>query len=109
MSVFRVSKWLRGSLDQMHTTMVKPYFEYFHVSLFDNTDPFCWCLQLHSVLLICAYFVLKLYAGPISYLDEVPFKINDKFHCPAKVGLPVGFCLPDCNSLLLDSQVRQTN
>ncbi|KAL6111803.1 ubap1 [Pungitius sinensis] len=42
--------------------------------------------------------------GPISYLDEVPFKINDKFHCPAKVGLPVGFCLPDCNSLLLDSQ-----
>ncbi len=26
MSVFRVSKWLRGSLDQMHTTMVRAYF-----------------------------------------------------------------------------------
>uniref|UniRef100_A0A3P8RU07 Ubiquitin-associated protein 1 n=1 Tax=Amphiprion percula TaxID=161767 RepID=A0A3P8RU07_AMPPE len=42
--------------------------------------------------------------GPISYLDDVPFKINDKFRCPAKVGLPVGFCLPDCGSLLLDTQ-----
>ncbi|KAM7422132.1 hypothetical protein PAMA_010279 [Pampus argenteus] len=42
--------------------------------------------------------------GPISYLDEVPFKINEKFRCPAKVGLPVGFCLPDCGSLLLDTQ-----
>ncbi|XP_059185421.1 ubiquitin-associated protein 1 isoform X2 [Centropristis striata] len=42
--------------------------------------------------------------GPISYLDDVPFKINDKFRCPAKVGLPVGFCLPDCRSLLVDSQ-----
>lgn len=42
--------------------------------------------------------------GPISYLDDVPFKINDKFRCPAKVGLPVGFCLPDCGSLLVDSQ-----
>ncbi|XP_053724439.1 ubiquitin-associated protein 1 [Synchiropus splendidus] len=42
--------------------------------------------------------------GPISYLEDVPFKINDKFRCPAKVGLPVGFCLPDCGSLLLDTQ-----
>ncbi|XP_031133310.1 ubiquitin-associated protein 1 [Sander lucioperca] len=42
--------------------------------------------------------------GPISYLDEVPFKVNDKFRCPAKVGLPVGFCLPDCGSLLMVSQ-----
>lgn len=42
--------------------------------------------------------------GPISYLDDVPFKINDKFRCPAKVGLPVGFCLPDCSSLLVDTQ-----
>ncbi|XP_029286816.1 ubiquitin-associated protein 1 [Cottoperca gobio] len=42
--------------------------------------------------------------GPISYLDEVPFKINDKFRCPAKVGLPVGFCLPDCGALLEDSE-----
>ena len=47
------------------------------------------------------------YTGPISYLDEVPFKINDKFRCPAKVGLPVGFCLPDCNSMLADLQVSQ--
>ncbi|XP_034389309.1 ubiquitin-associated protein 1 [Cyclopterus lumpus] len=42
--------------------------------------------------------------GPSSYLDDVPFKINDKFRCPAKVGFPVGFCLPDCGSLLVDSQ-----
>ncbi|CAK6958275.1 ubiquitin-associated protein 1 [Scomber scombrus] len=42
--------------------------------------------------------------GPISYLDDVPFKINEKFRCPAKVGLPVGFCLPDCGSLLLDTE-----
>ncbi|XP_070815349.1 ubiquitin-associated protein 1 [Chaetodon trifascialis] len=42
--------------------------------------------------------------GPISYLDDVPFKINDKFRCPAKVGLPVGFCPPDCSSLLVDTQ-----
>ncbi|CAG01406.1 unnamed protein product, partial [Tetraodon nigroviridis] len=42
--------------------------------------------------------------GPISYLDDVPFKINDKFRCPAKVGLPVGFCPPDCVSLLMDTQ-----
>ncbi|XP_036386022.1 ubiquitin-associated protein 1 [Megalops cyprinoides] len=37
--------------------------------------------------------------GPISYLDDVPFKLNDKFRCPAKVGLPIGFCLPDCGTL----------
>lgn len=42
--------------------------------------------------------------GPISYLDDVPFKINDKFCCPAKVGLPVGFCPPDCSALLADTQ-----
>ncbi|TKS70916.1 Ubiquitin-associated protein 1 [Collichthys lucidus] len=42
--------------------------------------------------------------GPISYLDEVPFRINNKFLCPAKVGLPVGFCPPDCGSLLFDTQ-----
>uniref|UniRef100_A0A3Q3X2I0 Ubiquitin-associated protein 1 n=1 Tax=Mola mola TaxID=94237 RepID=A0A3Q3X2I0_MOLML len=41
--------------------------------------------------------------GPISYLDDVPFKINEKFRCPAKVGLPVGFCPPDCISLLEDT------
>ncbi|XP_034022996.1 ubiquitin-associated protein 1 isoform X2 [Thalassophryne amazonica] len=42
--------------------------------------------------------------GPISYLDDVPFKINERFRCPAKVGLPVGFCLPHCDSLLADTQ-----
>lgn len=46
-------------------------------------------------------------AGSISYFDDVPFKINDKFRCPAKVGLPVGFCPPDCVSLLMDTQVGQ--
>ncbi|CAL1608587.1 unnamed protein product [Knipowitschia caucasica] len=33
--------------------------------------------------------------GPVSYLEDVPFKLSEKFRCPAKVGLPVGFCLPD--------------
>ncbi|XP_066502372.1 ubiquitin-associated protein 1 [Hoplias malabaricus] len=42
--------------------------------------------------------------GPISYLDDVPFKINERFRCPAKVGLPIGFCLPDCHSLLSHMQ-----
>lgn len=42
--------------------------------------------------------------GPISYLDDVPFRVNEKFRCPAKVGLPVGFCLPDCGSILVDTQ-----
>ncbi|XP_061544480.1 ubiquitin-associated protein 1 [Phycodurus eques] len=42
--------------------------------------------------------------GPISYLDDVPFKVNEKFRCPAKVGLPVGFCLPDCSSLFVDTE-----
>ncbi|XP_066566819.1 ubiquitin-associated protein 1 [Amia ocellicauda] len=37
--------------------------------------------------------------GPFSYLDDVPFKISDKFRSPAKVGLPIGFCLPDCSQL----------
>ncbi|KAJ3603347.1 hypothetical protein NHX12_031089 [Muraenolepis orangiensis] len=42
--------------------------------------------------------------GPISYLEDVPFKISERFRCPAKVGLPVGFCLPDCGSVLSDLQ-----
>ncbi|XP_061919182.1 ubiquitin-associated protein 1 [Entelurus aequoreus] len=42
--------------------------------------------------------------GPISYLDDVPFKVNEKFRCPAKVGLPVGFCPPDCSYLLADTK-----
>ncbi|XP_043978769.1 ubiquitin-associated protein 1 [Gambusia affinis] len=42
--------------------------------------------------------------GPISYLDEVPFKINDKFRRPAKVGLPVGFLMPDYGAVLADTK-----
>lgn len=58
------------------------------------------CLMFQGVL-----NSLFLCTGPISYLDDVPFKINDKFRCPAKVGLPVGFCPPNCVSLLLDTEV----
>ncbi|NWR85730.1 UBAP1 protein, partial [Furnarius figulus] len=42
--------------------------------------------------------------GPFSYLDDVPFKIGDKFKTPAKVGLPIGFCLPDCSQLVREAQ-----
>ncbi|TRY95138.1 hypothetical protein DNTS_003850 [Danionella cerebrum] len=42
--------------------------------------------------------------GPVSYLDDVPFKINEKFRCPSKVGLPIGFYLPDCSAILSDFQ-----
>ncbi|XP_007554341.1 ubiquitin-associated protein 1 [Poecilia formosa] len=42
--------------------------------------------------------------GPISYLDDVPFKINDKFRRPAKVGLPVGFLMPDYGAVLADTK-----
>lgn len=57
---------------------------------------------------ILVVFCFFLCTGPISYLDDVPFKINDKFRCPAKVGLPVGFCPPDCASLLVETQVSET-
>ncbi|MBN3272479.1 UBAP1 protein, partial [Polyodon spathula] len=42
--------------------------------------------------------------GPVSYLEDVSFKIGDKFRSPAKVGLPIGFCVPDCAPLLSESQ-----
>uniref|UniRef100_A0A8C2IL91 Ubiquitin-associated protein 1 n=1 Tax=Cyprinus carpio TaxID=7962 RepID=A0A8C2IL91_CYPCA len=42
--------------------------------------------------------------GPVSYLDDVPFKLNEKFRCPSKVGLPIGFCFSDCNAILSDLQ-----
>ncbi|XP_038133768.1 ubiquitin-associated protein 1 [Cyprinodon tularosa] len=42
--------------------------------------------------------------GPTCYLDDVPFKLNDKFRCPAKVGLPVGFCMPDYKAVLADTK-----
>ncbi|KAM9588489.1 ubiquitin-associated protein 1 isoform 2-T5 [Morphnus guianensis] len=42
--------------------------------------------------------------GPFSYLDDVPFKIGDKFKMPAKVGLPIGFCLPDTSQLVREAQ-----
>lgn len=60
----------------------------------------CLCLIFQRAL-----NSLFLCTGPISYLDDVPFKINDKFRCPAKVGLPVGFCPPNSVSLLLDTEV----
>ncbi|NXN46642.1 UBAP1 protein, partial [Rhinoptilus africanus] len=42
--------------------------------------------------------------GPFSYLDDVPFKIGDNFKTPAKVGLPIGFCLPDSSQLVREAQ-----
>ncbi|NWT53837.1 UBAP1 protein, partial [Erythrocercus mccallii] len=42
--------------------------------------------------------------GPFSYLDDVPFKIGDKFKTPAKVGLPIGFCLSDSAQLVREAQ-----
>ncbi|XP_038600121.1 ubiquitin-associated protein 1 [Tachyglossus aculeatus] len=42
--------------------------------------------------------------GPFSYLDDVPFKIGDKFRIPAKVGLPIGFCLPDYSQIVREAQ-----
>lgn len=59
--------------------------------------------------LIYVPYFLHLYphTGPVSYLDDVPFKLNEKFRCPAKVGLPIGFCLPDYNALLSETQVSQ--
>ncbi|NXH90357.1 UBAP1 protein, partial [Edolisoma coerulescens] len=41
---------------------------------------------------------------PFSYLDDVPFKIGDKFKTPAKVGLPIGFSLPDSSQLVREAQ-----
>ncbi|KAI1233241.1 hypothetical protein IHE44_0004841 [Lamprotornis superbus] len=38
------------------------------------------------------------------YLDDVPFKIGDKFKIPAKVGLPIGFSLPDSSQLVREAQ-----
>ncbi|XP_043933939.1 ubiquitin-associated protein 1 [Protopterus annectens] len=42
--------------------------------------------------------------GPFSYLDDVPFKIGEKFRSPAKVCLPIGFSMPDYTELLLYTQ-----
>lgn len=42
--------------------------------------------------------------GTFSYLDDVPFKIGDKFKTPAKVGLPIGFSLPDCLQVIREMQ-----
>ncbi|NXI25303.1 UBAP1 protein, partial [Sterrhoptilus dennistouni] len=42
--------------------------------------------------------------GPFSYLDDVPFKIGDKFKIPANVGLPIGFSLPDSSQLVREAQ-----
>ncbi|XP_032530427.1 ubiquitin-associated protein 1-like [Chiroxiphia lanceolata] len=42
--------------------------------------------------------------GPFSYLDDVPFKIGDKFKTPAEVGLPIDFNLPDSSKLVREAQ-----
>uniref|UniRef100_A0A8C0PUT2 UMA domain-containing protein n=2 Tax=Canis lupus familiaris TaxID=9615 RepID=A0A8C0PUT2_CANLF len=42
--------------------------------------------------------------GTFSYFDDVPFKIGDKFKTPAKVGLPIGFSLPDCLQVIREVQ-----
>ncbi|NXG15731.1 UBAP1 protein, partial [Grallaria varia] len=42
--------------------------------------------------------------GPFGYLDDVPFKIGDKFKTPAKVGLPIGFSLPDSSQIVREAQ-----
>ncbi|XP_067999240.1 ubiquitin-associated protein 1 isoform X2 [Melanerpes formicivorus] len=42
--------------------------------------------------------------GPFSYLDDVPFKIGDKFKTSAKVGLPIGFYWPDFSQLIRKAQ-----
>lgn len=52
---------------------------------------------------------LLLILGPFSYLDDVPFKIGDKFKTPAKVGLPIGFCMPDSFQLVREAQVSDVS
>lgn len=42
--------------------------------------------------------------GPFSYLEDVPFKIGDKFRVPDKIGLPIGFCMPDVSHLMSEAQ-----
>ncbi|NWU68041.1 UBAP1 protein, partial [Pterocles burchelli] len=42
--------------------------------------------------------------GASSYLDDVRFKIGDKFRIPAKVGIPIGFCLRDSSQLVRETQ-----
>ncbi|KAM4809038.1 ubiquitin-associated protein 1 [Rhinophrynus dorsalis] len=41
--------------------------------------------------------------GPCSYLEDVPFKVGDKFRVPDKVGLPIGFCVPDVSQLVREA------
>lgn len=52
---------------------------------------------------IFCFFIIII--GTFSYLDDVPFKIGDKFKTPAKVGLPIGFSLPDCLQVIREVQV----
>lgn len=59
--------------------------------------------QIISSLLI--FSTLFLIVGTFSYLDDVPFKIGDKFKTPSKVGLPIGFSLPDCLQVVREVQV----
>ena len=57
---------------------------------------------ISSLLIFCTLFLI---VGTFSYLDDVPFKIGDKFKTPAKVGLPIGFSLPDCLQVVREVQV----
>lgn len=52
-----------------------------------------------------SFFIIII--GTFSYLDDVPFKIGDKFKTPAKVGLPIGFSLPDCLQVIREVQVSR--
>ncbi|XP_059957782.1 ubiquitin-associated protein 1 isoform X3 [Mesoplodon densirostris] len=60
----------------------------------------------HSDSGICILYNLSgiRSSGTFSYLDDVPFKIGDKFKTPAKVGLPIGFSLPDCLQVVREVQ-----
>ncbi|XP_074388173.1 ubiquitin-associated protein 1-like isoform X7 [Zonotrichia albicollis] len=59
---------------------------------------------LPASLLVSGAVMMLLGSGPFSYLDDVPFKIGNKFKTPAKVGLPIGFSLPDSSQLVREAQ-----
>ena len=83
---------------------------YVHIHLFTMTLVHSWrcnvlCFECDISMCEITHFHPSPPLGPLSYLDDVPFKLSDKFRCPAKVGLPIGFCLPDCGALLAEVQV----
>lgn len=62
-------------------------------------------LIVKQIRFLLIFSTLFLIIGTFSYLDDVPFKIGDKFKTPAKVGLPIGFSLPDCLQVVREVQV----